>query len=123
MTHFSIVSSIFGILVVISTYYEQHFDNQQYRKQMEMSKHLKKTHMDFEDTRPVKHTSNSTGNGQNGQNFELQQISVENNNDIKMNSSLQNGVICQAKGLTKTNGEKIKLEMEKLKAGAKERSS
>lgn len=90
--------SLFGLLIIASTLYEL----RQNRINADATDAFKKTHLDYDVMKMDKVHPNNNGNGQN---MELQQISVENNNDVRMNTNMQNGVICQPKILAK-NGDK-----------------
>lgn len=96
--------SLFSLLLIASTLYEL----RQNRIDANAAA-FKKTNLDYDVMKVDKVHPNSNGNGQN---MELQQISVENNNDnTRMNTNMQNGVICQPKILAK-NGEKMGYKQE-----------
>lgn len=65
---------------------------------------FKKGHLDYDVMKAEKMHSMNNGNGQN---FELQQIAVENNNESRSNASGVNGLAAQPKNGSMTNGEKL----------------
>lgn len=94
------VTSLFGLLVATSTLYEQRFN----RNNENRVGKFKKGHLDYDVMKAEKMHSINNGNGQH---FELQQIAIENNNESRSNTNMQNGIICQPKNVSKTNGDKM----------------
>lgn len=106
--------TLFGLLTIASTLYEI----RQNHIATEVSASFKKDHLDYDVMKSdMVHSINSA----NGQNMELQQISIENNNDVRMNTNMQTGVICQPKGLAAKNDDKTAYKKE-VKLGGKSES-
>lgn len=107
------ITTLFGLLAIIATIYEQRFNQ---ANNSDSSKPFKKGQLDYDMMKAEKIHAN-------GQNFELQQIAVENNNEVRMNTNGQSaaaGVIGATNGHSKNgvngNGDKIltKKDLEKL---------
>lgn len=105
---YRIIATLFVLLTIIATISEHRYNQSMNR---DFIKPYKKGQLDYDIIKAEKILTINNGNGQN---FELQQIAVDNNNDVRTHSNGQNGGNAigatdnrHSKNGTKTNAEKI----------------